>query len=241
VAHPKCVELRDRWYVQRGWKHAYRHHLDAVTASLDHNKSILDLGCGRTFPLATKYLAHTDAVFGLDPVAEPSEVPHPAVVRRGSAVSIPFADDSFDVVTSRSVLEHLAQPQQVFHDIARVLKPAGRFIFLTPSRYDYVSVASMLMPNVWHPWLVKQLEGRPDEDTFPTFYRANTRARAHRLAHRAGLYVERLDYLNHHPVYFMFSPCLYRLATLYDQLVSRLACLGFLRGWLLGILRKPER
>ena len=240
AVHPKVVELRQRWYVQRGWQHAYRHYQTAVIAHLDPQRAILDLGCGRTFPQAAKYLSQTPAVFGVDPVADPAAVPAGAVVKLGLAEQIPFADASFDVVACRSVLEHIQHPHAVFDEVARVLRPAGMFIFLTPSRYDYVSLAARLLPNAWHPWIMRRLEDREEDDTFPTYYRANARAAARRLAARACLEVERLDYLNHPPAYFMFSPLLYRVAALYDQLLHRFERLDFLRGWLLGVLRKPH-
>ena len=236
LAHPKCVALRDRWYIQAGWEHAYRHYERAIVERLDGGKSILDVGCGRTFPLAGKFLARTDAVFGIDPVADPSAVANGAVVKRGTGDAIPFDDGSFDLVVCRSVLEHVERPAALFADVARVLKAGGVFVFLTPSRYDYVSLAARLIPNRWHPWIIRRLEGRAEEDTFPTYYRANSRAAVSRHARRAGLAVQRLDYLNHPPTYFMSSPTLYRVMNFYDRLVCRFEALGFLRGWLLGAL-----
>jgi SAM-dependent methyltransferase len=241
MAHRACVALRERWYVERGWRHASRHYEDAVAARLDAGKSILDLGCGRTFPLAAKYLARTDTVYGVDPLAEPTAVASGAIARVGSADAIPFPDASFDVVACRSVLEHIRRPAAAFAEVARVLRPGGVFIFLTPSRYDYVSLAAGLLPNAWHPWIVQRLEGRAEADTFPTFYRANSRSAVECHARRAGLVVGHLEYLRHHPEYFMSSPLLYRLAALYDDVIGRLDVLDFLRGWLLGVLQRPYR
>lgn len=239
MAHPTCIALRERWYVERGWRHAYQHYQEAVAAHLDAGRAILDLGCGRTFPLAAKYLAHTDAVFGVDPLVDPAAVAGGAVAKPGSAEEIPFPDGRFDVVVCRSVLEHLARPAAAFGEVARVLRPGGAFIFLTPSRYDYVSLAARVLPSAWHPWIVQHLEGRAEADTFPTYYRANSRAAVERHAGRAGLSVQRLEYLRHHPEYFMSSPLLYRLVALYDRLIDRVGGLDFLRGWLLGVLQKP--
>lgn len=240
MAHPACIALRERWYVERGWRHAYRHYEDAITSRLDAGKAILDVGCGRTFPLATEYLAHTNAVYGIDPVVDPAAVAAGAVVKSGSADALPFPDASLDIVVCRSVLEHIERPSAVFGEVARVLRPGGVFIFLTPSRHDYVSLAARVLPNAWHPWVVRRFEGRAEVDTFPTFYRANTRSAVQRYAHRCGLAVQRLEYLRHPPEYFMFSPLLYGLVALYDDLIGRLNVLDFLRGWLLGVLQKPS-
>jgi SAM-dependent methyltransferase len=241
TAHPTCVALRQRLYDERGWQHPYRRYRCAVADHLTVGRSILEIGCGRTFPLAGEWLKHTDTVCGVDPEVDPGAVDPPARVLAATAERLPFQPASFDVVACRSVLEHLPQPRSVMDDVARVLKPGGVFIFLTPSRYDYVSFAARLIPSAWHGRILRWLEGRSPEDTFTTYYRANSRSVLQRLAAQAGLRVVSLSYLNHHPAYFMGSPLLYRLATLYDRLVCCRAALDFLRGWLMGVLKKPVR
>ncbi len=239
MPHPKCIELRERCYIKRGWRHAYQHYQDTIAEHLDKHRSILDLGCGRAFPMAERFLSWSDHVYGIDPIAEPAKADPCATVKRGTADNVPFPDANFDVVVCRAVLEHLGDPRPVFKEVSRVLAPGGVFIFLTPSRYDYVSLAARALPNSWHPWIVRRLEGRDEADTFPTYYRANSQDAVESLAAEVGLGVQSLRYLNHHPQYFMFSPLLYRLAMSYDQLVSRVETLAFLRGWLLGVLAKP--
>ena len=43
-----------------------------------------------------------------------------------------FADESFDLVVSQDVMEHVFDPAAAFKDIARTLKPGGVHIFTTP-------------------------------------------------------------------------------------------------------------
>lgn len=239
MAHPRCLRLRARWYDDRGWLHGYRHYENEVAAHLRADRALLDLGCGRTFPTAQRWRAHTQHVFGLDPAARTGASSAAAPIHTGDATAIPFPDERFDLVVCRSVLEHLDEPAPAFREIARVLRPGGRFIFLTPSRYDYVSVAAALIPNAWHAWILRRLENRAECDTFPTRYRANSRRAIHRLAGESGLLVRRLDYLNHHPEYLTFSPLLYTLMAGYDWVITHVDDLAFLRGWLLGTLEKP--
>jgi SAM-dependent methyltransferase len=50
-------------------------------------------------------------------------------VHVGSALAIPFADDSFDVVWMQNVGMNIADKQKLYAEIHRVLKPGGRFAF----------------------------------------------------------------------------------------------------------------
>jgi len=47
--------------------------------------------------------------------------------------------NTFDVVTSWAVFEHLHDPAQYFHEVARILKPGGEFVFLVPNFASYRS------------------------------------------------------------------------------------------------------
>ena len=44
-----------------------------------------------------------------------------------------FPDESFDVVLSLDVLEHVFDPTQACREIARALSPGGHHIFTTPT------------------------------------------------------------------------------------------------------------
>lgn len=46
--------------------------------------------------------------------------------------SLTFPDESFDVFITQDVMEHVNNPQKVYSEIARVLKPNGVHIFTTP-------------------------------------------------------------------------------------------------------------
>jgi sarcosine/dimethylglycine N-methyltransferase len=50
-------------------------------------------------------------------------------VHRGSALDMPFADDSFDVVWMQNVGMNIADKPKLYAEIARVLKPGGRYAF----------------------------------------------------------------------------------------------------------------
>ncbi|MEJ2566458.1 MAG: methyltransferase domain-containing protein [Anaerolineales bacterium] len=50
-------------------------------------------------------------------------------VHQGSALDLPFPDDSFDVVWMQNVGMNIVDKQQLYGEISRVLKPGGRYAF----------------------------------------------------------------------------------------------------------------
>jgi len=65
----------------------------------------------------------------------------------GEGGALPFEDAAFDLVWSDYVLEHVEEPVRFMAEVARVLKPGGRFYFRTPSLWHYVSLAAFLLPT----------------------------------------------------------------------------------------------
>jgi len=51
----------------------------------------------------------------------------------GEGAQIPFRTASFASVTSTSVLEHIQNIQPVLNEVARILKPGGKFVFCVPN------------------------------------------------------------------------------------------------------------
>jgi len=157
---------------------------------------------------------------------------------RGDLSHLPFPSDYFDLVISRSVVEHLEDPSAVFREFARVLRPGGKILIVTPNKYDYVSLVAAITPYRLHRFLVSRLFQVPADDAFPTLYRANTRSALRKAFRSARLVEVELQMVNHYPAYLMFSPVLFRLGILYERMTS-LAALSFLRGLILSVFQKP--
>jgi GT2 family glycosyltransferase len=78
-------------------------------------EKILNLGCG-------------DQVFG---EVRLDRYRGAANVIADAETSLPFKDDSFDVVYSRFVFEHLRNPSFVLKEMVRVLEPEGKLVLIT--------------------------------------------------------------------------------------------------------------
>lgn len=118
-----------------------------------------------------------------------------------SGEALPFADGVFDLVTANMVLEHLADPAAVFREVARVLSPGGAFAFVTPNRFHPgVWIFHHLFDPARRRKLARHLDGRTEDDIFPTHYRANSMADLTRLCAATGLRQETLDPFPSYPI-----------------------------------------
>lgn len=114
---------------------------------------------------------------------------------RGSIYDIPFADNSFDLVTCNVVMEHLAEPEKAVAEVARVLVRGGAFIINTPNLWNYGvlanAISSKIMPDRLRLRMVRASDSREPEDIFPVRYRANTIRRLSAVCAAGGLKVHR--------------------------------------------------
>jgi len=55
-------------------------------------------------------------------------------VARAAAERLPFPPDSFDLILSHEVLEHVTDDRRALEEIARVLRPRGRAVVFVPNR-----------------------------------------------------------------------------------------------------------
>lgn len=228
--------LKQHFY--RNEDHPYVIFEATVAANLSRGDTLLDAGCGRTAPVLSKYKGIAGRLIGVD-LVDPKDVTNAIEYHKADLANLPLPEGSVDLIISRSVFEHLVDPESVYSEAKRVLKSGGKMIFLTANLWDYGTIAARLVPNRFHSKVVNVVEGRPEEDTFPTAYKTNSEADIQRLADQAGLRVRSIDYLNQYPNYFMFNSALFMLGVGYERLTSRLAFLKRLRGWLLVVLDKP--
>lgn len=228
--------LLERFYDDRA--HPYRVFERRVDALLSPQAVLLDAGCGRTAPVLRKYVGKARRLIGVELVPFTEDIAGIEIYNADLA-HLPLETSSVDLIMSRSVFEHLTDPDSVYREFARVLRPGGALLFLTANMWDYGTLVAKLIPNRFHGAIVKRVEGRPEEDTFPTAYRTNTRRDVDNLARHSGLTMESFEYLSQYPNYLLFNGPLFFLGMCFEKTIARISLLRFLRGWILVTLRKP--
>jgi ubiquinone/menaquinone biosynthesis C-methylase UbiE len=126
------------WVAARGREAAFRERqldLARVTAG----ESVLDVGCG-TGTLAVAAARRATTVHGLDPSSDLLARARKKARRArlevsfelGSGESLPYSDESFDVVLSSFVLHHLSHDalRDSARELRRVVKPTGRVLIV---------------------------------------------------------------------------------------------------------------
>lgn len=102
-------------------------------------QSLLDVGCGRG-EFLKGFMDCGVIGFGVDQ-SDSAKTYCPQAELKISDIEkegIPFPNDYFDVVFSKSVIEHFYYPEVLVNEIHRVLKPGGLIITLCPSwEYNY--------------------------------------------------------------------------------------------------------
>ena len=111
------------------------HLAHASPASPPHAPRLLDIGPGDGWPALPMAAARPDAeVLGVDPSPRRTRACSANAARLGlanarfataDAAALPLADGSLDLVTAASSLEEAAQPEAVFAELRRVLRPGG--------------------------------------------------------------------------------------------------------------------
>lgn len=137
-------ELGDAWYTASDHPIALLRaengvRIPWVIAEIGQNKTVLDVGCGAGM-LTNALAAAGHSAYGIDlsasslEVASQKDTAKQVSYQVASAYSLPFADQTFDVVCAMDVLEHVEEPDRLIAEASRVLKPRGLFFFHTFNR-----------------------------------------------------------------------------------------------------------
>jgi SAM-dependent methyltransferase len=194
--------------------HAQVHYSRILSSCVTSGTKWLEIGCGRqiipdwAMPLEEQrqIVLRSSLLVGLD--TDQAILQHPLIEHKviGLGGTLPFAPETFDLITANMVMEHVEMPEEFLRDIWRVLRCGGRFLFHTPNYISYDTFIASLLPQVIKNRAIRALEGREEQDVFPTYYRLNTARRVRRLAPACGFTIEKLNEVSSGGAFFRFGP-----------------------------------
>ncbi len=219
-----ALEQQDRYRaiyqdMRPGYKHSGSIYQGLVKRHLTPKARVLDAGCGRGGVIEL-YAEKVGQAVGLD--TDLTSLREHRCLKQlvvGSLATMPFPGGFFDVVLCSWVVEHLEEPAAVFPEMARVLNKGGHLLLLTPNAWSYVALINRFLPAPLRRWLVRTVYGRQSKDTFPPFYRANSKGRLDAKLHRVGLRNEEFYYVGD-PSYIAFNDAFFKLGVLLERLTD---------------------
>lgn len=169
-----ALEGRHWWFVGR--RAIFLRLLDEHAPSGPGPLEVLDFGCGTGAFLP--YLARFGNVRAVDGDADAVAFCHSRgfgeVLEVPAGSALPFADASFDLVTTLDVIEHIDDDVAALRELRRVTRPGGLVLVAVPA-----------FMALWG-----------DQDEISHHRRRYTDATLRAALHAAGLTVERTSYFN---------------------------------------------
>jgi SAM-dependent methyltransferase len=132
------------------------------------SKAFLDAGCGDN--RTAKELEGPRLRVGID-VHDRAEF---GTYVCGNLENLPFADQTFDLVGCRYVIEHLDEPSAVFVELHRIMPTGGRLLIQTVNRRSFLIRLSRLLGGRIRRVVSRRRYARLGDHVFPARDRFNT-------------------------------------------------------------------
>jgi len=109
--------------------------LEFISTHLPYESKILDLGAYCSEVPVSLALMGYENVSGVDLNPDVKKMPYADKVTYtvSDFMKMPYSSDSFDAVTAISVIEHGYEPDRLFAELGRIVRPGGYFI----ASFDY--------------------------------------------------------------------------------------------------------
>jgi len=115
-----------------------RDHINPSGLKNPKGFKILENGCGVGMYIG-KLKQFTPFVFGLeyelDRAAEAGKLNSPSLVVCGAGEHLPYPNETFDMILSNEVIEHVQDDALCIQEMVRTLKPQGRIVLFCPNRW----------------------------------------------------------------------------------------------------------
>lgn len=229
--------MRERWAGGQNATIAYRR---VVSELVRPGMTILHAGCGWDRNEITRPWRDTCRVVGVD-LDERVATRFHSEFHPCSVAALPFSGAIFDLVVSEYVWEHLDDPDSAFREIARVLRPGGHLVVLTPCKWSYKGLAAWLLPFRFHIWMGNIRYGKGhDPDMYPTRYHCNTHRAFRKYSGQHGFEISWIEYVTNGPTWFERFPILFPLFDSFHRLIQHLDGLRRLRCAMIVSARKLQ-
>lgn len=119
--------------------------IDKLGFAFVGDESLLDSGCGNG-GVARLLRSRVGEIHAID--VEPSDAwsdEEGLTFQVGDSESLPFENDSFDIVHSKDSLHHMESPERALEEYRRVLKPGGTALIVEANRYNPVFYPHMTL------------------------------------------------------------------------------------------------
>ena len=110
-------------------------------------QKLLDVGCGRG-DFLRGFIRYGLECYGVDQTTSAQKICPEAEIKVADLErKLPYEDNTFDFVYSKSVIEHFYYPEKLAAEMYRVLRPGGLLIALTP---DWEKVYQVFFKDYTH-------------------------------------------------------------------------------------------
>jgi len=156
----------------------YRAFMQEISATFPDNSRVIEVGCGTGQTLMD--MPHDVVGFDISPIALEIARDNCDDAVQGDIFSIPFKDNSFDLVYNSGVIEHFLEPMNLYavKEMARIAKPGGKVIVIVPN-----SLCHWYRLGKFVAVLMKKFEFGYEEDYMPN--------RLKTVISKAGLVLEK--------------------------------------------------
>jgi len=230
--------MDSKLYDQFGDNWDNKSYRDYILARLNPTMDILDLGAGRGYVEEMNFRGMARSVSGVDP--DPAVLENIFLDEAKEILSdsrIPYPKESFDLVFTNNVLEHIKDPASFFSEVYRTLKSGGLFLSKTTNKFHYVTFIARITPHRFHEF-INEKRGRKAIDTYPTYYRCNSIEEITMYTEQSGLTVIDVQQWEGRPEYLRFSALTYYLGYIYEQFVNNYKSLSKYRCVIVFSLKK---
>ena len=223
----RCLPASFKAHMSRTYEQRIAEILNRSMSELN----VVDVGGGKHCP----YLRFVDPERSHRYVAidvDPGELARNGQIRDRVAAdvvfSFPFSNSSVDVLTSRSVVEHLTDVDRFLGNCARVVKPGGYVIHSFPCKFTPFSVVNQLLPSAFSRRLLHFFHPAwQDHCGFKAYYDRCYYSGMIKLLRKHNFSLIYEDVRYYQAIYYDFFFPLYGLMIIYDLLIWKLKIKDF--------------